>query len=300
MAFNVSPAGPCPCESGKASNACCWSSTGFKCKVASTKPPGPATGRALENCYASSLGDCGPTLSREHYISESILRRLNVAKGLHAQGFPWQKDAAPQPIPPSALTARVLCDRHNAALSPLDSIAERLFAALDEENIADAPEGILRLFNGHDFERWLLKVLCGVAASGQLTLPQPTDTSIQRSWIEVLFGRSDFDAELGLYVCRTPGTSFSGPKGVEFAPIGEYGKLIGLLLCICGYEFILSMDAIPGRHLLGRHLAYRPMEFHVTGQSYEKSVIFTWDQPGDGGTVHLNIPTKQPTPISGA
>ena len=115
-------------------------------------------------------------------------------------------------------------------------------------------------------------------------------------WIRILFGLADFEIGQGLYVPCSPGTRLVGPTGVEFAPIGQDGRLMGLLLYICGYELMLYMDVLCGKELLGRQVAYRPMEFHVRGEHYEKSVVMSWDLPGDDGTIHFSMPSTRLSP----
>jgi len=67
---------------------------------------------------------------------------------------------------------RVLCDGHNGALGPLDRFAAafctellRVCAALSQPSDISTTVS----FNGHNLERWLLKILCGMVASGNAT-----------------------------------------------------------------------------------------------------------------------------------
>ena len=287
----MSPDDPCPCESGLPAMECCLTPNGFKCKPVLTDPPCPKTGLSRKGCYAASLCDCGSCLSREHFVSHSILRKIEDGNqcGVKISGFPWMDDECGRIFPPQALVSRVLCDRHNSALSGLDAVAERLFSALDEKNAAGSEQNLLYLFNGHDIERWLLKVLCGFASSGNLTFTRPITSDIPAGWIEVLFGIKNFEPGQGLYVCRTRGTKFEGPRGVAVSPVGRRSSLVGVILLVCGYELILVMSPPAERQLLNRQVVYRPMEFHVTGPAYEKSVVLCWEQLADLGTIHFEI-----------
>jgi len=291
VSFNVSPQAPCPCESGLPAESCCLTSNGFVTKATATTPPDPQTGSSCQGCYAESLRDCGPRLSREHFISGSILSLLNGGEqvGLKVDGFPWQEHNCVQFISPQALAARVLCERHNSALSGLDSVATRFLRALDEKAAVENSQDLLHLFNGHDVERWLLKVLCGLAASGNIEFERPTTLSVPVQWIEILFGAKSCRPGQGLYVCRSKGTKFKGQRGVAISPVGQEGQLMGVVVWICGYELILAMTPPKGRQLLGREVAYRPMEFHVTGPEHETSVVFCGESPADNGTIHLRI-----------
>lgn len=183
----------------------------------------------------------------------------------------------------------MLCDRHNAALAPLDSIAVRLFRAFDEEGAAGSGQQLLYLFSGHDIERWLLKILCGIAYSKNLALETECDISIPKHWLDVLFGYAEFSDHQGLYVCISRGHRIEGPHGLALQAITGRGRLTGIGLWVCGYELILSMSGFPSRIFDRRQLAFRPLEFYTTGREFEKSVVLSWDGNTDLGTISVSI-----------
>ena len=185
--------------------------------------------------------------------------------------------------------SKILCERHNSALSPLDAISARLFQAFDEGGEGASGKRALYLFSGHDLERWLLKVLCGVACSKGLMLDTEADLSIPKEWLEILFGHAEFPNEQGLYVCISRGHRFEGERGVELAAILGQGRLTGMGFFICGYEFILSMSGFPSRSFDGRKVAYRPVEFYTKGEDFEKSVILVWEGKADLDTISFEI-----------
>jgi len=286
--FSVSPHSPCPCGSRKSASNCCLTAAGFRKIPASTSPPAPKTGKSLESCYANCLADCGSERSREHYISESLLQYLNRDNDLRVGGLPWITSKE-QVLPPSALASRVLCERHNSALSILDAIAVRLFQAFDEEGAAGSSQQLIYLFSGHDLERWLLKILCGITCSKNVSLEVEADLSIPEYWLRILFGELQFPDEQGLYVCKTRGHRFEGPRGLQLRTITGRGRLTGMGLWICGYELILSMSGLPSRRFDGREFAYRPLELHATGIAYEKSILLSWNGIADLGTISVSI-----------
>lgn len=290
--FSLPADHPCPCGTGLKSSACCLTPRGFRKLPAVTTPPGAKTGVSIEGCYASPLGDCGRRISREHYVSESLLHLLNQNHSLTVQGLPWVENE-PKVVSPKSLAAKILCDRHNSALAPLDAIAVSLFRAFDEQGAAGSDQRLLYLFSGYDIERWLLKALCGISCSKSLTLDSPTDISIRDYWLDILFSSAQFPGEQGLYVCKSTGHRFEGPHGVGFRAITGRGQLSGLGFLICGYELVLSMSGFPSRSFDGRDFAYRPMEFYSTAKQFEKSVVMTWDGHADLGTVSLEIVETQ-------
>src|SRR5216684_5814407 len=74
----------------------------------------------LMSCWAKPIGGCSAKMSREHLISASVFPGRTVM----VQGFPWCKDT-PAEIGLSGLTAKILCEKHNKDLSPLDEAADR-------------------------------------------------------------------------------------------------------------------------------------------------------------------------------
>jgi hypothetical protein len=117
----------CPCGSEREFAACCLGANGWPAMtVESLLPPPPPTGTARAGCYMAETADCGEGLSREHYISRSLIDAPEV----RVRGMPWQRKAFER-YAPDNLTARILCRRHNSALSPLDAHAKRFFLALE-------------------------------------------------------------------------------------------------------------------------------------------------------------------------
>jgi hypothetical protein len=213
---------------------------------------------------------------------------LNRNNDLRVSGFPWVKGKE-QVLPPNALASRVLCKRHNSALSKLDEIAVRLFQAFDEEGAAGSRQKLIYLFNGHDLERFLLKILCGLTYSQNISLEVEADLSIPEYWLRILFGEAELPDEQGLYVCKSRGHRFEGPRGLQLRAITGRGRLTGMGLWVCGYELILSMSGFPSRAFDGRVFAYRPLEFYATGHDFEKSIVLSWQGRADLGTISVNI-----------
>jgi hypothetical protein len=69
----------------------------------------------MSECWAAPLEDCVGKISREHIISEGIFSGDEV----FVQGFPWCLDE-PAKIGVTNLTSKILCVKHNAALSTSD------------------------------------------------------------------------------------------------------------------------------------------------------------------------------------
>jgi hypothetical protein len=208
--FCIPPDSPCPCGSRTPASSCCLTPSGFKKFPAMTSPPPPVTGISLPGYYAAPLSDCSSKLSREHFVSESLLDELNRDEDLRVSGLRWQEASQEKVLSPNALASGILCDRHNSALSPVDAIAVNLLGAFNEKDAAGSGRQLLHLFSGHDLERWLLKILCGLVYSRNLSIGEGTEVSIPNQWLQILFGIADFQDGQGLYVCTLPGHRFEG------------------------------------------------------------------------------------------
>jgi hypothetical protein len=89
-------------------------------------------------------------------------------------GVPWLASEEAQAFPISSLTGKILCKRHNEALSPLDAMAGRFFSAvkLMHDDIFDKKTLSKRcrwfLFSGEELEHWLLKTAIGLFYYGNV------------------------------------------------------------------------------------------------------------------------------------
>ena len=82
----------------------------------------------MEKCWANSLGDCDGKISREHTVSESLFKGTYV----DVKGFSWCKSEEKR-IGLGSLTKKILCEKHNSALSPLDAAASHAFDVLRKQ-----------------------------------------------------------------------------------------------------------------------------------------------------------------------
>ncbi len=277
----------CPCESGKLLRACCIDSNNtFRTTPANLLPPAPKTGLANPGCYASQLADCCDALSREHFISHAILKWLSHDGLVTVDGFNFQQKDDVQELPTPSLASRILCKRHNEALSGLDAVASRLFQKFDNVVRQRERRDRVFLFDGGDFERWLLKTLCGAVFSRNAhTRAVSADWRPSLSWLEILFGLAPFPDRCGLY--------FAG----ENADVIEAGfKMRTLSNDIAGVygarisfddELFLFLMETPPIDLRGTYLArylYRPQEIVLASKDCENVIRFGWNDRFDHHT----------------
>src|SRR2546430_119303 len=255
----------CPCASGLVVRDCTCKPRKFVPCVAGTQTPGGRNGRVVRGCYAGPLRDCAPPISAEHPVSESAMLEVISGRTVRLLGDRWRaRGLEGRVIGLKSLTKRVLCKRHNSALSSLDSVGAA-FTRSHAELMIHLHEGkrgdYHRLFNGYDVERWMLKILC--AQQHEERIPGSDDLKlwrVPRTWLEILFHGAPFAPGAGLYSPKHPvpelrgwpciGTArtyFTRRPVVDGLPIvGRAVKdLAGIQVSILGIAWELLMERPP-------------------------------------------------------
>jgi hypothetical protein len=193
--------------------------------MADVNPKGPRTGHSNPGCYLSAVDDnCSTKLTHEHFLSKAILEIWrDQSGGVLVGGFPWLTE--PKSLPPNALTGRILCDRHNEALSDLDQCALDFYRCLLNvpSHLREPGErkDELYMFSGPDLERWTIKLLAGLIASGNAILDgKKFEGAVPAFWLEVLLGRKQLPVGLGLGSLIAVGEPPKNvPRRIEFRPM---------------------------------------------------------------------------------
>lgn len=200
----------CPCGSNNKSYACCWKGDGRweKTPVGVINVSGPAFKN--DRCYLSPLGYCGAKITKEHFISRNILKRISTDTlrfegAAHFFGGRQNID-----IGIDDFSAKVLCDNHNSSLSVLDDAAGLAFSTIEALgrtcwDLAKLGRGrtSFQLSSGMDIERWMIKVYCGLVAAKKIR--SACGKTVERSALEPyllnsLVGTSPLPSPLGLYM----------------------------------------------------------------------------------------------------
>lgn len=169
-------------------------------------------------CYARKLCDCSERLSREHYVSASVLKLLGDEHTIsNAHWLPPGQQSPPLRV--GALSSKILCERHNSTLSSLDANAKIFFAellrALSEPPHGTSPRRVST--NGDELELWVLKVCCGAVASGSLINDgNALARELPNAWLNVLFSGTPWEKGTGLHILQTPMTPY---RGYEIGPV---------------------------------------------------------------------------------
>src|SRR5260221_3914649 len=199
--FKIGRNDPCPCGSGEKAKKCCLKSNGHLEKQAATViPHGPSTGFAHPKCFANSDHNCSDRISDEHFISAPLLHQIEKDNTIKFSGLSWQEKERFKVVPIPVLASKILCTRHNLALSPLDSAMGCFSQTLQDYDDSTHPsivslENEARLFAGEDIERWMLKCLLGATYSNNFS-----QTNMRPECLDILYERIEWPSGWGLYV----------------------------------------------------------------------------------------------------
>lgn len=238
---------PCVCGSNKSAKTCCLSVDG------SIRIPPPILsrkGRKYSNprCYLHATDDCEPTISREHYMSQSVLSLLgsfHVIEGGH-----WQKERSPL-LPTSALGSNILCKAHNSLLSPMDTASARFIGALhaiyNEAQIDSQLDDVSGTWHsGEALERWMVKLSLGLFYSKSArkngrplveTQKFNDDLAVQALLDGV------WQPNCGLYI-KVSDLELPQVDAYAVAPVSNVRKnrFTGCQLYICGMQLMVTFD----------------------------------------------------------
>jgi hypothetical protein len=241
-------------------------------------PPPPRTNYANPKCFMGVTQDCGKKMTREHYVSEGILEEIGFI--IRVNGVPWVPTAEGKRVARSKLTSRVLCDRHNSALSCLDSQGVAFFRAIKQysDSAYDGRERV-SAFNGRDIERWMLKTLYGLLASKSLQAKPGVriDAEIDQRCVNLLFDKGTFVPGRGLFVRTDIGRIVARKRiiGVQAVTNNAKGTLNGICFNIMGFDFLLTTSRVSAEHS-----AFRPGYIVFSSRTGLKVIHLIWADPG--------------------
>lgn len=254
------------------------------------------TGLVTEKCYAASLQDCdGGPPTGEHFINEALLirmrKRWGTRKMLTVSGLPWCRTG--RLVTPEKLQTYVLCDKHNNILSrEVDQSILQLFDALIA--IHDG-QGARVSIRGELLERWSMKLLAGLMASGNVARAEggrEPKTSPGAGFSETLFHGTALPNHCGFYFIEQDPTTASRPAAFEarvhVIEPGEPGggKPWGISVQVLGVMWTMAL-----RPMRNSNIHYRPpvLDFGPLG-----SVELTWAHPTPTKSISLTVRPRSP------
>jgi hypothetical protein len=241
-----------------------------------------------------TLGNCEAPISREHIITESVIEILSSGSEFTVGGLPWLRAGETKALAPGNLTAKCLCRGHNSAIHPLDDCAKLFFSTLKlclEKGRTERP----LLLSGHDLERWLLKTLKALAASGNLASGSVKLPDLFQSDVDVvrmLEDPSSWSTATGLYFVMPSGSRFINNTRIQLQP--WYGdskqELVGLWTSFLGLQFVLMIAApdVARSPILGQWL-HRPGRIKVTTGNSAHLIDLSWADQRKHPSINANF-----------
>lgn len=230
--------------------------------------------------------DCSADLSGEHYISKSLLQAIGAT--VSVSGVPWLPDGEEKEIGINSLTARILCCRHNSALSPLDSAAGAFFEKLQAIEVDLQRSSLSRkhsfvLMSGEALELWMLKLACGLfysknaAADGTRLIEWH---KVNEEFVREAFFLGQWREECGLCLRPPRGFRMPDPHTISIAPLISLNedRLVGSAVALTGLEFELIFNPIGASKddLSQAGWIHRPTELRFEIGTRAHSIALTW------------------------
>lgn len=274
----------CPCGQGSRYVDCCKRQRQLPYLVLpNLQPPGEITGFGNTACYMASTMNCSKGRSREHYVSEAILKRFDQ---LSVSGMPWQQAGQSQILPTKALVANILCERHNSALAPIDTAGLRAFdafisAARYAVNNRYHGRAEHYLISGEGLELWMYKLMAGlhfggIAAAAGRVARDNFDFPVLKVAEALTSGKLPQNA--GLIVTQNAG--LVQPNQIGAGPLidVEKGENIGVQVQFGAlrFETTITPPPITSSHSLRLAPLRRPRAIDFVGLARDARVILSW------------------------
>jgi len=199
----------------------------------------------MKDCWASHLGSCNGALTKEHIISNSILNNKIYVKGLS-----WCRDK-PKEVSASSFTSKILCEKHNNALSAFDSEAKQYVSVIDDfckKNIDFHRFGfrksripVIHKVDGIKLERWCSKTLINVC----LCQKDKPIISFDRI-LPIIFQDGNYEEPYGLNFAVSIGQYVNTADDFQIVPLlnesnDKKKELSGGLITFRGIRLILLL-----------------------------------------------------------
>lgn len=299
--FGPDPEAHCPCGSRRRARNCHRATDDSW--VASPPPPlidGPRTNYANPQCYARSSTDCSKQITREHWLTAGVLDHIAAdGRAVLVSGAAWLGAGSEATVGVNSLSSWVLCNRHNEALSPLDTLAGAFFQSFRDDCLdlvthssTTEFECCFTMMNGPMFQLWLLKVLWGALEAetflvdGQV--PYRFRLGVSKSTLaEILWRGAPWPRGWGLYVLTGGAEGPFVMNSVVLRAVNIGPEIVGGAIKIGGIDFCIAFEPVDV------DAVYRPsgMNFQRAWFRNWKSFAFCWPELGhDPVTVNSALP----------
>lgn len=288
----------CPCGSSISLVSCCSDGVGGLRKlVPSIVPAGAVTKHTHPSCYLNVTENCDTKLSAEHYVSRGAL--LEYGDKVQVQGFPWLPGSETKVLGVDNLTARILCVRHNNALSPLDAEGALFLRTLRQvhqhlQKRSLSKRNRFYLLSGDAIELWMLKTLAGMYHSKNATSDGAALASTSRLNEQLVVDALQEQRWLpncGLYFRSIVGEDIASDDAIGFAPLTSHrdGRTVGCKLKLVGLEFTVVVDPFGVNFdSVGTQNTFRPTNLVFEHETMAHVLVLTWPSGTPPRTITLH------------
>lgn len=240
-----------------------------------THPLGPSTGHRNAKCYACGDRNCSNKISKEHFISATLLRQIHLNNAAKVAGLRWQEKETFNLIPISGLASSILCERHNNALSPLDAVMGDFAQAIADYDDTlrskdSSVDSEIRAFSGDDIERWMVKCLLGLSASKNLVA-----NNLKPECIDLLFANIIWPKGWGMYFSASSAKPIhhSASFLIETSIDPARDLILACKFVIRGLPFVLCLGKPDNPASFG---LFRPEAIVFRNGTCEKVLSLSW------------------------
>lgn len=231
----------------------------------------------MNKCFLNSTNDCKGPMSGEHILSRSVLNELSQTK----ISFSSDRISGEYGLDSAPLKTKSLCQRHNSALSPLDTEAARFVKAFKyineslHQGVYDKNKKFF-IFCGYDIERWLLKTAINFYRCEYSNITKP-NFLIPKD-IERLISNQNWPPFLGIYLnAPKADLSFNANLSFRMSLVSANNIVCGLNIDLLGLPItLLFLNPYKTNNIEKDFGIYRPntLVFYKGHDVY--TILFVW------------------------
>ena len=238
------------------------------------------TGYRHNRCYANGDSNCSTKISKEHFISANLLRRIQLNDTAKIAGLAWQEREKFDIVPIKSLASNILCKRHNEALNPLDAVVGSFADTIKRFDRREPARNDMAHFSGSDIERWMLKCLLGLTASGNLR------SGLKPECIDLLFQRREWSEDWGMYFSMDASRQIYHTDSllIETRTTPDHKLILACHFYVQGLPFILVLGKPGNPASFG---VWRPKEIRFEQPACKNFVSLSWNGNRCGEAVTL-------------
>lgn len=203
-------------------------------------------------------------------------------------GLRWQPAQTLQSIGIQSLVSKILCESHNAELSPLDAVAGTLFRALNAADKAPTTLPAVTQIEGPLIERWFLKVLCGLIVASEFG-----DGIVPDRWKALLLG-AEWPDHWGLYL-PVPSSAAVLAKELDIKTHANpaTSEILAASFSVAGVSLRTVLGRPDSPLAWGLH---RPRGLIFNNEAGEKRVEFLWPHVREQAVTYTKVGSTKERP----